>query len=125
MVPEGKMAPERPADANLRLDRKRDDCGTDPKCCTIPESSFQALQHIKNCASCVWGCPHHRYIGRHTAPKGAVLNYEGEARGLRDHSLRERNPGLDYTRVHRDMDTRRLAEGSTVRGSLLCRCVGR
>jgi hypothetical protein len=60
----------RPADTNLRLDRKRDDCGTDPKCCTIPESSFQDLQHIKNCAvcklihdSCVWGCPHHLYIG--------------------------------------------------------------
>ena len=25
-----------------------DDCRTDPKCCTIPESSQQALQHIKN-----------------------------------------------------------------------------
>jgi hypothetical protein len=67
------MAPERPADANLRLDRKRDDCKTDPKCCTIPESSFQALQHIKNCASCVWGCPHHRYIGRNHTDTGSLV----------------------------------------------------
>ena len=57
----GKSLPERPADANLRLDRKRDDCGTDPKCCTIPESSFQALQHIKNSASGPKSCTHHRY----------------------------------------------------------------
>ena len=43
------------------VDQRRIDALTEA--CTIPESSFQALQHIKNCASCVWGCPHHRYIG--------------------------------------------------------------
>ena len=33
--------------------------------------------------------------------------------------------GSCITYAHRDMDTRLHAEGSAVRGSLLCRCVGR
>ena len=49
----------------------------------------------------------------------------GEVRGLRDHSPWERNPGLSYTRIHRDMDTLRIADDFASSGSLLCRCVGR
>ena len=54
-------------------------------------------------------------------PSGTALCYECEMRGPRDHSPWERNPGLDYTHIHRDMDTRSRAEGSAVCGSLLCR----
>ena len=80
-----------------------DDCRTDPKCCTIPESSQRALQHIKNCASCVWGRTLYRYIDR----MGMARAIPDVSSGIDEWSAMVR-PRLGSLRTTRDEGAGRL-----------------